>query len=215
MNNFNSIKLVSATIIALLTLSTNFAQSFEITPSYGFQFGTKLNYGRNYIKMKDSDQFGITIGHETYNEVMAEVSYVHQGTELRIRDTNLGPNELRISDLAVDWIQIGATKYFNEEKVMPFFGGGFGLVIFSPKNENFDVVDRSLDSKTEFAFSFKTGVNIMFSEHIGLNLQGNLMFPVQWGGFYVGGGSGGISTGLSVSSTTVIGAISGGLVFRN
>jgi hypothetical protein len=55
----------------------------------------------------------------------------------------------------------------------------------------------------------------MFSEHVGLNLQGNLMFPVQWGGFYVSGGSGGVSSGASVSSTTIIGGFSGGLVFRN
>lgn len=215
MTFFNTTKTVSIIITVFLLSTNSYSQTFEVTPSYGFQFGTKLNYGPNYLKVKDSDQFGITLGFETYNDMMAEISYVHQGSELRIRDSYLGPNEERISDLAMDWIQIGATKYFSDDKIQPFFGGGFGLVIFSPKDENFDVVDRSLDSKTEFAFSFKTGVNIMFSEHVGLNLQGNLMFPVQWGGFYVGGGSGGVSSGLSVSSTTVIGSVSGGLVFRN
>jgi len=208
---------ISLSILSIVfSLATNsYSQTFEVTPSYGFQFGTKLNYGRNYLKIKDSDQFGITLGFETYGDMMAEISYTHQGSELKVRDSYLGPNEVRISDLAMDWIQIGATRYFSDDKIQPFFGGGVGLVIFSPKDENFDIVDRSLDSKTKFAFSFKTGVNIMFSEHVGLNLQGNLMFPVQWGGFYVGGGSGGVSSGLSVSSTTVIGSISTGLVFRN
>ena len=72
---------------------------------------------------------------------------------------------------------------------------------------------RSSNS-TEFAFAFKGGVNIMISDMIGINLQGNLMFPVNWGGVYIGGGSGGVSGGVGVSSTTIIGGFSGGLVFR-
>ena len=43
----------------------------------------------------------------------------------------------------------------------------------------------------------------------------NLMFPVHWGGFYVSAGTGGVSFGLGISSITVIGAVSGGLIFRN
>ena len=54
----------------------------------------------------------------------------------------------------------------------------------------------------------------MFTDKIGLNLQGNLYFPVNWGGVYVGGGPGGVSGGVSASSTTVIGGFSGGLVFK-
>lgn len=54
----------------------------------------------------------------------------------------------------------------------------------------------------------------MFSEKIGLNIQGNLYFPVEWGGVYVGGGPGGVSGGVSTTSTTVIGGFSGGLVYR-
>ena len=54
----------------------------------------------------------------------------------------------------------------------------------------------------------------MISEVVGINLQGNLLFPVEWGGVYVGGGTGGVSGGASVSTTTVIGGFSGGLIFR-
>ena len=54
----------------------------------------------------------------------------------------------------------------------------------------------------------------MLTEVVGINLQGNLMFPVEWGGSYVSGGTGGVGGGASVSTTTVIGGFSGGLVFR-
>lgn len=50
----------------------------------------------------------------------------------------------------------------------------------------------------------------MFTDVIGLNLQGDLFFPVDWAGVYVGTGGSGISTG----STVILGGFSGGLVFR-
>ena len=219
MNKINSStssrKLLYLTLLASIVFSFGaYAQSIEITPSYGYQFGSKLNYGSNYIKMNSSDQYGITIGVETMNNTMTEVSYFHQGTELLIRDVFYSPHEDHLSDLSVDWIMLGATRYFPSGKVRPFVGGALGLVIFSPKNENYDIVSRSIDSSTNFAFSFKGGVNIMFSEHVGLNIQGNLMFPVDWGGAYISGGTGGVGGGVSVSSTTVIGGFSGGLVFK-
>ena len=201
-------------IIVGLFSHNGIAQSIEITPSYGAQFGSKLNYGANYLKIKGSGQYGITIGVETVEDVMAEVSYFHQGTELRIRDFLYGSSERRLADLAMDWIMVGATKYITTGTIKPFVGGSLGMVIFSPKNENPAVIIQSLSSQTKFAFAFKGGVNIMFSERIGLNLQGNLFFPVSWGGLYVGGGPGGVSGGAGVTSTTVIGSLSGGLVFK-
>ena len=201
-------------IIASMVLLQSFAQTIEITPSYGYHFGSKLNYGVNYLEISDSDQWGVTVGYETYDDLMIELSYTHQGTELNIRDVLLSPSESRLTDIAGDWIMVGGTKYFPQGKVRPFAGGALGMVILTPSNENRRLITRNLDSETKFAFSFKGGVNIMFSEHVGLNLQGNLMFPVQWGGVYVGGGSGGVSTGVGLSSTTLIGGFSGGLVFR-
>lgn len=83
-------------------------------------------------------------------------------------------------------------------------------MVVSPSNENRDVIIGRLNSATKFAFSFKGGINYMFSESIGINLQGNLFFPVNYGGFYIGTGGAGISTG----STVILGGFSGGLVFR-
>ena len=196
--------------IALLISFTCIGQVIELKPSYGYQFGAKLGYGPNYLKMKDGSQFGFTLGIETYTGLMAELSYINMSSELRIRDVIYSPFEDRLSDLNVDWFLVGATRYFKEGKVKPFAGASLGLVVVSPKNENRDITIRSLDSSTKFAFSFKAGVNFMFSEVIGLNLQGDLFFPVNWAGVYVGPGGAGISTG----STVILGGFSGGLIFR-
>ena len=186
------------------------SQVIEITPTYGYQFGAKLGYGPNYLKIEDSGQFGITLGIETYSGLMAEVTYINMSSELRLRDVVFAPLETRLSDLNIDWFLIGATRYFKQGKVKPFAGASLGLVVVSPKNENFDILENSLNSTTRFAFNFKAGVNIMFSEVVGLKLQGDLFFPVNWAGVYVGPGGAGISTG----STVILGGFSGGLVFR-
>lgn len=197
-----------------MIVSSTWSQSIEVTPSYGFQFGSKLNYGPNYIQIDDSDQYGLTLGFELDSDLMAEITYIHHSTQLNIRDVVLSPNQVRLSDFNADWILIGASKYFANEKVRPFAGGGLGLVFLAPKNENMSLINRSLDNQTKFTFSFKTGANIMITEAVGINLQFNLLIPIEWGGVYVGGGPGGVSGGVGASSSTLIAGFSGGLVFR-
>lgn len=207
-------KLKGLLLVSLLLTYFNVqSQTVEIIPSYGYQFGSKLNYGPNYLKAKDSDQYGISVGYGMDENLIIGLSYTRMSTELRIRDRIVSPAENRLSDLNFDWFQLGATRYFQTDKVRPFAGGGLGLVVISPKDVNTAIATRGLESTTRFAFSFKAGVNIMFSDRVGLNLQGNLFLPVEWGGVYVGGGSGGVSSGVSVGTTTVLGGFSGGLVF--
>lgn len=204
------IKKILLLITFIITTYSTYSQVIEITPSYGYQFGATLGYGPNYLKFEDSGQFGITVGVETYSGLMAEFTYTNMSTSLDIRDVVFSPIESKLADLNADWFMLGATKYFKTGKVQPFAGGNLGLVIVSPKNENRVILNNNLDSSTKFAFSFKGGVNIMFSKSVGFNLQGNLYFPVDWAGVYVGPGGAGISTG----STVILAGFSGGLVFR-
>ncbi len=203
-------KLKLTLTISLFCSLVSFGQVIEIKPSYGYQFGAKMGYSSNYLKINDSGFFGITLGVETYTGLMAEFTYINMSTELGVRDIIYSPIETRLADLNADWFLIGASRYFKEGKVKPFAGGGLGLVVVSPKNENRDLIDYNINSSTVFAFNFKAGVNIMFSEVIGLNLQGDLFFPVNWAGVYVGPGGAGVSTGSSV----ILGGISAGLVFK-
>ena len=201
-------------LLAFVSISIVQGQAIEITPTYGYQFGGKLSYGSNYIKVDDSGMFGIALGYEVRSDYMVEVSYLNMGTELRIRDRIASPSESRLSDLNVDWFMLGGTRYFGNDNIKPFFGGQLGLSVFSPKNVDRDIAPNGLNSVTRFSFGFKGGVVVMLTDRVGLNFQGNLLFPVEWGGFYVGAGTGGISSGVNVGSTIVMGGFSGGLVFR-
>ena len=207
------IKFLFLIIFSTAVTSTS-AQSIEVTPSYGFQFGSKLNYGPNYIQIDDSDQYSLTLGFELDSGLMGEITYMHHSTQLNIRDVVLSSGTERLSDLNADWVLIGANKYFKTDKVKPFAGGGLGLIFLAPKNENSSILNRALDNQTKFAFTFKTGANIMVSEVVGINIQFNMLLPIEWGGFYVGGGTGGFSSGVGVQGSTIIAGFSGGLVFR-
>ncbi len=205
--------LILAAACCLQSVSVS-AQAIELTGIYGYQLGAKLNYGSNYLRFDSGSQAGVVLGFETANELMAELTYIYQNADVNIRDVVISPQESYLADLQAHWIQIGGTRYFRDDNIKPFLGGGLGLTVYSPSDENFDIVNRSLDNETVFSFHFKGGVNFMLSEVVGINLRADLMFPVNWGGFYVGGGTGGVGAGVTVSSTAVVGAFSGGLVFR-
>ncbi|MBU2951200.1 porin family protein [Tamlana agarivorans] len=197
--------------LALVPMQAAFAQSFEITPSYGTQFGAKLKYGYGYLQAENSGQIGVTVGLEVRPNVVGELSYYNHSTQLNIKDVDYSPNKSRLSDLNMDWIFIGANHYLSDnEFVKPFFGGGLGVVFLNPKNENRDIIDFDLHNSTRFSFLLKGGANFMLTEVIGLNIQGNLFIPVQYGGFYISNGGGGIAT----QSTVVFAGLSAGLVFK-
>jgi opacity protein-like surface antigen len=211
--------LIASVILSCIGITAH-GQAFEITASYGYQFGTRLNYLGGYVKADANGHWGISAGLEVQPKLIAKLSYVSMGTEARVRDIDISNNrEVRLSDLQNDLFLLGVQRYFQDGKVKPFVGGGLGLVVVSPKNEaTLDCtgcipnreITPNLSSKTYFAFNFEAGVNIMFSDNVGFNVQGNLFFPVNYGGFYVGTGGAGFSTG----STQIIGGFSGGLVFR-
>ena len=73
MKNFNFKKLVFA--LCFFTFSFGSAQVFEITPSYGYQFGTKIDYYGGYLRFEDGDQYAINLAVETGYNLMTDISY--------------------------------------------------------------------------------------------------------------------------------------------
>ena len=200
-------------VIACMAMSPALmAQKIELTPMYGYQLGAKLDYGPGYLKITDGSQYGVTLNANIRDGIAAELSWWRQDAELRLKDKFDLPLETRLSDVAVDYFLLGAVKYAELNQFRPFAGFSGGLVIFTPNNENQDVLNRSLSSSTKFAFTFTGGIKYMISEKVGIRIQGQLLFPVEWGGIYVGIGTGGPSTGASLGSTIIQGAFSGGLI---
>ena len=176
-------------------------QKFEITPQYGYQVGSKWNYYGGYVKMKSSDQFGVTLNAALGNDLQAEFAWTQQNTTVAIKDVVFFPREEDVTDVQVNHYQFGIIHTFGYSDVVPFFGMSAGWSTFNPE-------ERIYDSNTKFSFGVSGGIKYFFTDHVGLRMQAQFLMPVQWGGVYIGTGGSGVSAGGAL----LIFNFSGGLV---
>lgn len=194
------------TILFVFITSSVFAQ-IEITPQAGYQIGSKYSYNGGYLKLADSEQFGVTLNVDI-NDMggQLEIMYAYQNAELRVQDYFIPEfhYETFISDVAAHHVQFGFIQNFNDDEALrPFAGMSAGFTIFDP-NAPF------LESRTKFAFGLTGGVKYFFTDRIGMRIQAQLLMPIKWGGVYYTNGGGVITTG----GTLVQLNFTGGLIFR-
>jgi len=205
---------IRISIVVFLTAIGMSAQGFEITPQYGYQINSKLNYNGGYLKVPGSGQFGITGSVNIGRGMAAEFSWTQQNSDIRIKDILFTPHEERnFGDVSINHYQFGAVQHFgSDDDVRPFFGVSAGWSTFNPDNNNYDLnnnnggVNAYLNSTSTFTFGITAGIKYMFTNHIGLRVQSNLLMPVYYGGYY-GYGYGGYSKVVAMLN------FSGGLIF--
>jgi len=163
--------------------------------------GAKYSYHGGYIKMPDSDQFGLTVSMAISNEISAEFFWAQQNSTIRIKDFLIFPRETEITNIRVNHYQFGAIHKFGSGKAIPFAGMSAGWSTFNPED--------GFSSSTKFSFGATGGVKYFFSDRIGFRLQAQLLIPIDWGGVYFGSGGAGVSAGGSL----VLLNFSGGLIF--
>lgn len=181
------------TIIVLLVLFTvdTQAQKVEITPQYGYQVGAKYNYYGGYLKLKSSDQYGLTFGVNATDDVTVEFMWAQQNTEIRIQDFQFFPQETELTDVVVNHYQIGAIHMFGYGDARPYAGLSAGWSTFKPE-------ENLYNDTTTFTLGISGGLKYFFTERIGVRIQSQLLMPISWGGVYVGGGGGGVTAGGSI-----------------
>lgn len=177
------------------------AQKVEITPQYGYQVGAKYNYYGGYVKMKGSDQYGLTFGINATDDISVEFMWAQQNSVLTVKDAVFYPQETDLSDMVVNHYQIGAIHMFGYSDARPFAGLSAGWSTFNPEENRYD-------STTTFTLGLTGGLKYFFTKRVGLRLQGQLLMPISWGGVYVGGGGGGVTAGGSILQLN----FSGGLI---
>ena len=187
--------------LTLFLTSESHAQKFEITPQYGYQVGSKWNYYGGYVKLKASDQYGVTANVSLSDNIQGEFFWAQQNSSVAVKDVVLYPVEQEITDVTVDHFQLGVIHTFGYSDALPFVGLSAGWSTFNPDEPEYN-------STTSFSFGFSGGLKYFFSDHIGIRLQGQLLVPVQWGGVYFGTGGGGVTTGGSILQLN----FSGGLI---
>lgn len=193
-------KRILIVLIAAFGIAAGNAQKIEITPQYGYQVGSKYNYYLGYYKLKASDQFGVTVDFTLRNDFQAEFSWIQQQTSVGVQNVEY-PVEQEVSDITVNHFQFGVIRTFGYSELVPFAGLSLGWSTFDPDRSNYG-------SNSTFTVGIHGGIKYFFSDHVGVRLQSQLLFPIEWGGIYLSNGGGGISAG----GTLVQLNFSGGLI---
>ena len=195
-------KITLSVLFLFITLIT-YAQKIEITPQYGYQIGAKYSYYGGYIKLTDSDQYGVTIGAPISDDVQLEFMWAQQNATVRIKDILLGfSRETDITDVTVNHYQIGAIHTFGYSDAVPFFGLSAGWTTFNPD-------DKQYSSSTKFELGISGGLKYFFTNNLGIRLQTQLLMPIDWGGVYFGSGGSGVTVGGTILQLN----FSGGFIF--
>ncbi len=192
--------LLVITICIVLTNMT-WAQKVEITPQYGYQVGAKYNYYGGYVKLKGSDQYGLTFGINATDEITVEFMWAQQNSKVSVQDFQFYPRETELTDVVVNHYQIGAVHMFGYSEARPFVGLSAGWSTFNPDMNIYN-------GTTTFTLGVSGGLKYFFTDRIGIRIQSQLLMPVSWGGVYVGGGGTGVTAGGSILQLN----FSGGLI---
>jgi hypothetical protein len=190
-------------VIAICIVLTNmtWAQKVEITPQYGYQVGAKYNYYGGYVKLKGSDQYGLTFGINATDEITVEFMWAQQNSKVSVQDFQFYPRETELTDVVVNHYQIGAVHMFGYSEARPFVGLSAGWSTFDPDMNIYN-------GTTTFTLGVSGGLKYFFTDRIGIRIQSQLLMPVSWGGVYVGGGGTGVTAGGSILQLN----FSGGLI---
>ena len=163
------------TVILLAVTHSIYAQKIEITPQYGYQVGAKYNYYGGYLKLKSSDQYGLTFGVNATDDITVEFMWAQQNTNIRIKDFQFAPQETDLTDVVVNHYQIGAMHMFGYSEARPFAGLSAGWSTFNPEMEIYN-------GTTTFTLGVSGGLKYFFTDRIGIRIQSQLLMPVSWGG---------------------------------
>jgi hypothetical protein len=201
--------LLFKTLLAVIIISpASFSQmSGEVSLLYGYQMlGTVEVYsGLNSgdFDINDAAYYGAVLGFRAEREVMFEFQYVYQPTKASFDDYGSDP-EIELSNIDVHYIMLGAM--YEKPFSRTTFGYG-GLLI----GTSGIVPDKNFESEWRLAFGLTLGAKFMISEKIGLKIQAQGLFPVQWSGgnFYVGTGGTdySITAGTSITQINVGGGL--------
>jgi hypothetical protein len=197
--------------IFLIVLSCIFgfglqAQSVEITPTYGYQFGGKLLGIRGDLRIESAPAYGVNLEVGSDNMPL-KITAFWLRQDSRATYQEFGQREEYLWDVATEYFQIGATREGGDGTFVPFGTFTLGATNFSPKTDDYS-------DELRFSATFGGGVKIFPTEKIGIRLHIRMLLPFQYGGGGLWCGSGGCSVNAGASTTFIQGEAGGGIVLK-
>jgi len=214
-NNSKIFRFFLLSIILIFISSQSFSQNkgeFSILSGYQM-LGSVQVYNYNYygnqnvdgdLDINDAAYFSAAIGINTSRETMAELQYIFQPTNVTFSPYN----SFQSTTFGADVHYILATGYYIKQFSRTGSGyaglsiGAAGLV---PQN--------NLDPAWRFAFGLTLGLKFLLSKNIGIKIQSQGLFPIQWAGGTLYAGTGGAGYGISAGTSIVQINVGGGLYY--
>ncbi len=184
-------------------LPAGFKPFLEVSATYGSMWGGNidLSYGFESRKIRTGTgpSMGFALAYNLHPMQAIEVSYTRQEGSLDLDYKGLRT----LTDMSVNFWQIGSTRYLAPGKVKPFVLMSLGATYFSPSEGTFLLdegdPDTLVHTQTQTKFSFNLGVGIKSyfgkAEKIGIRATFKVMPTLYntWGGMYFGSGGGGLT----------------------
>jgi hypothetical protein len=204
-------KKIKLLFVAIIFPTIIFSQQggVEIVPFAGYMFGGSINYYEGKLKIENGMDYGVSVLVPVHDLLDVELNYTRMDSKASFTTYTGYPNVDRTTNLATNYIQIGAVSkfYTHNTKATPFGSLSLGATWFSPSEGEFSDVWR-------FSAALGLGVKVMFSDRIGIMLRGRLLMPMYFGGVGIYAGTGG--SGVSVNSVVapLQGDFNGGLIIK-
>lgn len=214
LHNCFSVFTLTVLLIALMNNSSFSQNKGEFSILYGYQMLGSVevyNYNNNGnningdLDINDSPYYSAALGFNPNREVMVELQYIFQPTSIEFDPYTAGFNTQSF-DADVHYILL--TGYY----VKKFSKTGSGYAGISMGAAGL-VPDANYDPAWRVAFGFTIGAKFLLSKNIGIKLQSQALFPIQWasGSLYVGSGGSGFATSVGTSIVQI--NVGGGLFY--
>jgi len=162
------------------------ARRAEISPFGGYVWTTSrevyYNRGGSWTRLdiKDSGFWGVALDvNLPSGRTQVELLYQRQDSQMTHEDTGYGTRKL--SDMAVEYYQIGGLRGVRRGKVM-----GFGGYTLGATHLIYD--DKRFENDWKFSMIFSLGAKAYVNDRFGLRVQGRLPFTLSKAGSGLGCG---------------------------
>lgn len=210
MTNIKS--LLSTALALLIVTGPAWAQHrAEVTPFVGYVFGNSVNTGLGKVGVAGEMNYGVLVDVNVRPGGQLELSYARQDTRFTLEPFTGVKRDL--TDVAVNYFQIGGLGYIEQGQAQPFMSFTVGATWYDPKQSTIeDGEGRVIQVSDEWRFSMILGLGAKYfmAERIGLRVQGRLYATFLDSGGGVFCGFGGCSLGL-FGAGVIQGDFSGGV----
>ena len=185
-------------------LPAGFSPYLEFSATYGSMWGGNIDFSYGFpaatrkLRTGTGPSYSFALAYNLHPMQAVEFSYTRQEGSLDLDYQGLRT----LTDMSVNFWQLGSIRYLAPGKVRPFVLLSLGATYFSPSQGTFLLDENDPDtliytqSSTKFSFNFGLGLKSYFGKaEIGIRASFKVMptFYNTWGGMYFGSGGAGLT----------------------